>query len=237
MRTDLNEWLALQKAPQLPQNVLHPHSPHLNIYVYPKELDYKVLDTLPPNWVQIDCLMAKTKGNFTIPPELKAKPGKLVYLSMGEFAGLELMKRLTAILAKSPNKFIVSKGPFHDKYVLPDNMWGSEMLPQTDVIPLVDLVITNGDNKTISEAFYFSKPLIVMPLFGDQLDNGQRIKENGFGLSVNPYNCSLSTILGSIDNMLDDLNVNRRMSIISDRMQNMDAVKHASVLIQNILDK
>lgn len=234
----MNQWCVSKGAPELPKNTFHPHSPYLNIYVYLKELDYsRILDNWElRNWMQIDCLMNKTQQKFSIPKELMAKEGKLIYFSMGELADLDLMKRLITILVKSQNKFIVSKGPFHENYELPENMWGLEKLPQTDVIPLVDLVITNGDNKTISDAFYYSKPVIVLPLFGDQLDNGQRIKENAFGLSLDPYTCNKETLLCVINSMLADPLLTRRLAMISDKMQNSDAKKQAALKIETLLN-
>jgi hypothetical protein len=105
----------------------------------------------------------------------------LVYLSLGSLgsADVDLMRRLVAVLADTPHRFIVSKGPQHADYELAPNMWGAEFLPQTKLIPLVDLVITHGGNNTTTEAFHFGKPMIVLPLFWDQYDNAQRVDETG----------------------------------------------------------
>ncbi|CAG2118993.1 unnamed protein product, partial [Medioppia subpectinata] len=46
-------------------------------------------------------------------------------------------------------------GPLHDEYSLTDNMWGEGSVPQIQVLPLVDLVITHGGNNTVTETFYF----------------------------------------------------------------------------------
>ena len=97
------------------------------------------------------------------------------------------MRRLVAVLADTPHRFIVSKGPQHADYELAPNMWGAEFLPQTKLIPLVDLVITHGGNNTTTEAFHFGKPMIVLPLFWDQYDNAQRVDETGFGVRLPTY--------------------------------------------------
>jgi len=244
LTNDLNQYYMSRGAQQLMENGLYPHSPYLNIYVYPTELDnkdFKISDLkkgglISQKWTHFDCFMKKSDKVFPIPEELNEKPGKLVYLSMREYADSNLMKRLTAILAKTNNKFIVAKDSFHNNYQLPDNMWGSEMLTQSEVISSVDLVITCGDYKTITDAFFYGKPLIVMPLFGDQLDNGQSVKESCYGIRLNPFTCSLPTTFASINTMLADFTIHEKMSNTSHIMQNSVAAKDASILIEKILN-
>lgn len=128
---------------------LHPFSDFLNIFMWPKELMYKELDSLPINVVGVDCFVRTVpEQTFTLPAQLANRPGKLVLFSMGSFgcANLKLMTRLVCMLAHSKHRFIVSKGPL--KYDLPGgengNLWGEPFLPQTAVLQQVDLVITHG---------------------------------------------------------------------------------------------
>jgi len=109
-----NAWITQHGCSPTPINLpffLNP-SPYANIYMYPKELDYTEFRPNPPNWHHFEAFVRSSNAQFEIPEQLKVLPGKLVYFSMGSIGTAELgcIKRLVAILAKSPHRFIVSKG-------------------------------------------------------------------------------------------------------------------------------
>lgn len=89
--------------------------------------------------------------------------GKWVYVSLGSMGSIDLslMNRLLSALSSTNHKFLVSKGPRHEMLSLPANCWGSRYLPQTSLVPLVDLVITHGGNNTITEVFALGRPMLV----------------------------------------------------------------------------
>ncbi|CAG2104427.1 unnamed protein product [Medioppia subpectinata] len=194
-------------CPVLQEFQLWTTSPFANIYMTSKELDYTDIRPLPDTFHGFDCY--KRSGNlddldaFELPEKLRNKSGKLIYLSLGSMGSgnVELMKKLVAILAKSKHRFIVSKGVKHNKYELADNMWGEKSVPQIKVLPLIDLMLTHGGNNTVTETMYFGKPMIVLPLFFDQYDNAQRVTEKGFGVRLDPYECSEQQLLQSIENL------------------------------------
>ncbi len=215
-------------------------SPYLNIYGFPLELDYLDLRPLPPNWYRFDNLKRTEKlCEFEIPEKLKNRSGKLIYFSMGSMGAADVknMKRLVSILSKSPHRFIVSKGPNHEQYELPDNMWGERTVPQIKVLPIVDLVITHGGNNTITETFYFGKPLIVMPLFCDQGDNGIRVQEKGFGIKLKPYTCTEQQLLDAIEKLVDDEELKQRMKKISERIQTENSISKFPELVEGLVKK
>ncbi|XP_054152664.1 O-mycaminosyltylonolide 6-deoxyallosyltransferase-like [Oppia nitens] len=230
--------------PPLPEMAFINDSKYLNIYGYPLELDYLDLRPLPDNWYRFDNLMRydskPSTKLFEIPDQLRDKPGKLIYFSLGSMGGADVdnMKRLIAILAKSGHRFIVSKGLLGDDYDLPvDNMWGQPSVPQLEILPLVDLVITHGGNNTISETIYFGKPMIVMPLFADQYDNAQRVHEKGFGIRLDAYKCSEEELLSSIECLLNNNLLTEKLSKISQRIQSEKSIEKLPQLLLELVHK
>ena len=217
-----------------------PVSSHLNVYMYPEELDYGAEFPLEA-WKRCDCMVRDCKAKkFELPASLRDKPGKLIFLSLGSLASadFELMKRLTGLLADCKHKFIVCKGPMHANYELPDNMWGDKFVPQLEVLNSIDLIITHGGNNTITESFYYGVPgFIVCPLFGDQFDNAQRLEEKGLGLRLDPYNCTKEQLHEAIESMLSKEDVRGRMQKISERMRKPEARGRGIQLVSEFVNK
>src|SRR2546427_12686529 len=121
------------------------------------------------------------------------------------------MRRRIDVLGRTRHRFIVSMGPQHELLTLAGNMTGAEFLPQTSILPMVDLVITHGGNNTVTECFHFGKPMIVLPLFWDQYDNAQRVAELGFGVRLAPYDFAEEQMTAAIDALLGNGALRRRM--------------------------
>jgi UDP:flavonoid glycosyltransferase YjiC (YdhE family) len=113
-------------------------------------------------------------------------------------------------------------------------MWGAEFLPQTKIVPLVDLVITHGGNNTTTEAFHFGKPMIVLPLFWDQYDNAQRVDETGFGVRLATYAFEDRELTGAIERLLGDVALRERMAAIGAEIRSWDGVARAADAIEAV---
>jgi len=113
-------------------------------------------------------------------------------------------------------------------------MWGVSSLPQTKVIPLVDLVITAAGTNTTVESFYYGKRTLALPVFADQSDNAQRIHETGLGLRLDPFRVTEEELLSGIEKLLEDEQLERSMLSISKRMQTSNSVVRAADMIENL---
>ena len=211
-------------------------SPHLNLYSYPAEADYERANPLRPNWHRLDSTVRAPDSSWDLPAHLAERPGALIYLSLGSLgsADVGLMQRLVDVLGRTEHRVIVSKGPLADQITLHDNMTGEGFLPQPAILPIVDLVITHGGNNTVTEAFHHGKPMIVLPLFWDQVDNAQRVDETGFGRRFPAYDFSDGDFLGAIDALLGDRGLHERMAAMSARIKGTSGTIRAADLIEGV---
>ena len=132
--------------------------------------------------------------------------GKVVYLSLGSLGCMDvgLMQRLIDALAETSHRVIVSMGPLKDEMTLGPNMYGDQFLPQPSILPQCDLLITHAGNNTTCEGFHFGLPMIGLPLFWDQYDNAQRLRETGFGERLPTYDWTPDELRGTVERLLAD---------------------------------
>jgi MGT family glycosyltransferase len=206
--------------------------------VFPAELDYVDRRPLDDTWHRLESSVRQTDPGFELPDSIAqgSPDSRLVYLSLGSLgsADVELMRRLVDVLANTPHRYVVSKGPQHDEYQLADNMWGREFLPQTRIIPMVDAVITHGGNNTVTEAMHFGKPMVVLPLFWDQYDNAQRIDETGYGVRLDTYRFSQADMDAALDLVLGDSSLRERARRAGDRVRASDGLRREADLIEAV---
>jgi MGT family glycosyltransferase len=233
MQADFDELCQERGAPPLPPGEMIHTSPWLNLYIYPRELDYPRSIPLEETWHNLESSVRGSDAPWSVPDVLADGDGALVYLSLGSLgsADVSLMDRLVGSLSRTPHRYIVSKGPQHEAYELAANMAGAEFLPQVSVLPQVDVVITHGGNNTVTECVHFGKPMVVLPIFWDQHDNAQRVDETGFGERLATYSFADEELHGAIDRLLADRGRHARVAEASERLRaNRGNVKAADLV-------
>ncbi|MGY4710687.1 glycosyltransferase [Mycolicibacterium sp. CBM1] len=242
MWAEFNDWVQAQGAASLPELEFMPRggagSPAANLYVYPAEADYTDVRPLDGSWTRMDSSVRETDTEYVLPDAVADRPADsaLIYLSLGSLGGADvaLMQRLVDVLSTTRHRYIVSKGPQADRIALPDNMVGEQMLPQTTIIPQVDLVISHGGNNTVTETLHFGKPLIVLPLFWDQYENAQRIDELGFGVRLNTYGFADAELTGAVDRILADTALRARLADMGAAIQARDGLRVGADVIEQV---
>ena len=94
-------------------------------------------------------------------------------------------------------------------------------------------LVLSGNN-TVTEAFHHGKPMIVLPLFWDQVDNAQRVEETGFGRRLSTYGFQDDELTGAIDSLLADDALAARLAAMSSRIKSNSGTVRAADLIERV---
>ncbi|KAH9426273.1 hypothetical protein DERP_010839 [Dermatophagoides pteronyssinus] len=230
-----------------PSTIFFNKSPYLNIYGYPKELDFDDRVEKPENFLQMDSFFdydPNDYSNYEFPEEFRQKlqtGDRIIYISLGSCGpiDLELMKKIIKSLHQTPYKYIISKGPLHNEFELPsENMWGKSWLNQQKILPKVDLVLFHGGNNTLAECIMHGKPMIVMPLFFDQYSNAQRIEEKQFGIRMDPYQFTKQELINNIEKLLfNEKIIRENLQKASKRIRQTNSVQLACIQLEKLVEE
>jgi len=82
-------------------------------------------------------------------------------------------------------------------------------MPQNDILghPNLKLFMTHGGLNSVYEATYHRVPMLLTPLWGDQVGNAAKVKLAGFGESIDiktGVNFTAEMIVNLINKILDD---------------------------------
>ena len=209
----------------------------LGIYIYPGPLDYIELGPPLKNWIRLDsAVRIPESSDFLIPQQISNLPGRLIYISMGTLASLvpKMLNMILEPLANVPHRFIVSKGPLGDSVKLFDNMWGDKFVNQVAILPKVDLFITHGGSNSLIEGLAAGKPLIVIPQFADQHNNGQRIVDLKLGVKVNLCQFDGKKLTEAIEYVLGSDEIRQNVLKVSEQLKKSDSSDKVCSLIENL---
>uniref|UniRef100_T1L0V1 Glucuronosyltransferase n=1 Tax=Tetranychus urticae TaxID=32264 RepID=T1L0V1_TETUR len=93
-----------------------------------------------------------------------------------------------------------------------DQLTPSQIYQPSCSLPRVDLFITHGGTNSFIESLAAGKPLIVIPQFGDQLDNAQRIADLNLGVRINLHEFSDEMLLKAIEDVLNDKEIHSNVA-------------------------
>jgi MGT family glycosyltransferase len=243
LHTEHSAFCVERGAPPLPDLELIAVSPWLNLFLYPRELDYPRSAAPPGRWLALESCVRGAEAPWERPAAPSGRPAEpnggrpLVYLSLGSLgsADVGLMQRLIDTLARyEAIELVVSLGPQHELLRVPAHVHGSEFLPQTSILPQADAVLTHGGNNMVTECLHFGCPMVVLPLFWDQYDNAQRVQESGFGVRLDTYGHGPEQLVAALDGLLGDEPRHARMAAIARRLSSDPGTAKAAQAIETV---
>ncbi|XP_027590763.2 UDP-glucuronosyltransferase 1-6-like isoform X6 [Pipra filicauda] len=101
---------------------------------------------------------------------------------------------------------------------LPQNVKLVKWLPQNDLLahPKTRAFITHGGSHGIYEGICNAVPMVLMPLFGDQMDNAKRVESRGAGLTLNILEMTSQDISTALRTVINDKTYKENIQRLSD---------------------
>ncbi|NXB05423.1 UD11 glucuronosyltransferase, partial [Cnemophilus loriae] len=101
---------------------------------------------------------------------------------------------------------------------LPENVKLIKWLPQNDLLahPKTRAFITHGGSHGIYEGICNAVPMVLMPLFGDQMDNAKRVESRGAGLTLNILEMTSNDISTALKAVINDKKYKENIQRLSD---------------------
>jgi UDP:flavonoid glycosyltransferase YjiC (YdhE family) len=125
------------------------------------------------------------------PLERDPAGARAAYVSLGTVWNRqpEVFRTVLEGLAVHSLEVLVTVGPGNDPGLLgpqPPNVHVEQFVPQAQVLPAMDLVVTHGGAGTMLGSFAAGLPLLVLPQGADQYANAECVVAAGAGLSIAP---------------------------------------------------
>ncbi|NXY46036.1 UD11 glucuronosyltransferase, partial [Ceuthmochares aereus] len=101
---------------------------------------------------------------------------------------------------------------------LPKNVKLLKWLPQNDLLahPKTRAFITHGGSHGVYEGICNAVPMLLMPLFGDQMDNAKRVESRGAGLTLNILEMTSKDISTALKAVINDKKYKENIQRLSD---------------------
>jgi MGT family glycosyltransferase len=126
-----------------------------------------------------------------------------IYFTLGTVFNMEsgdLFGRVLTGLRDLPVNLIVTVGRELDPSLFgpqPANVHIASYLPQGDVLPRCDLVVSHGGSGTLTATLAAGLPSLLLPMGADQPGNAARCTELGLGIALDAVHCAPGDVLAA----------------------------------------
>jgi UDP:flavonoid glycosyltransferase YjiC (YdhE family) len=107
-------------------------------------------------------------------------------------------------------------------------------VPQVELLPRMDLVIGHGGNNSTNETLAAGKPLLVIPVGGEQRDNSRRVEYLGAGLTVWPEELTVERVRRTVARLREEPGFRQRAEELRRQLDETDGPEASARLIAHL---
>jgi len=123
-----------------------------------------------------------------------------------------------------------------DFHSVPANALLVDNAPQIEILKKASLAITHGGTNTVKECILLAVPMLMFPLRGDGIGNGERVVFHGLGLNGRSIQAaSTESISSMIDQLERDPGLKSRLEAMREVFLRAEREQRAAAIIEEQL--
>jgi UDP:flavonoid glycosyltransferase YjiC (YdhE family) len=177
----------------------------------------------------------------TLPDWANQLPGApVVYFTLGTVFNHEsgdLFPRVLAGLRELPINLLVTVGREIDPASLgaqPAHVRVARFVPQADVLPFIDLVVSHAGSGSVLGALAFGRPMVLVPMGADQPLNAGRCAALGVGRVLDAVRVTPSEVRDAVTAVLVGRSYRAAAERLRDEVAALPAPEHAVGLLERL---
>jgi UDP:flavonoid glycosyltransferase YjiC (YdhE family) len=107
-------------------------------------------------------------------------------------------------------------------------------IPLSDLLPIADAVVTNGDSETAMAALHHRLPMVLAPAILDQPEISWRVSAAGAGLRVRLRDCSPERLATAVETVLTEKRFRDNAARLAESFTEYSGGDKAAVLLENL---
>jgi UDP:flavonoid glycosyltransferase YjiC (YdhE family) len=169
----------------------------------------------------------------------RAPHDRSVYFTLGTFDNIyELQARVLAGLSELEVNVVMTIGERGDPAAFgpqPGKIRIERFIPQDEVLPLSDLVISHAGSGSLMGALAHGLPSLLLPMGADQPYNAERCAELGVGWTLDAVSVTSRQVREATEQLLDRVDFRQRAERFRAEINAMPDVTHAVRKIEDLV--
>jgi UDP:flavonoid glycosyltransferase YjiC (YdhE family) len=163
----------------------------------------------------------------------------LVYLTLGTVAENPAgLATAAAAIAALPVRLVVAVGPKSDPSALgpqPANVSVAAWVPQAELLPRCDVVVSHGGSGTFLGALAHGVPQLCLPQLADQFRNAAAGSGRGVCLALQPGEADEARVRGAVEHLLRDEGTRRAASAVQEEIREMPSPARVGAELEGLV--
>lgn len=119
---------------------------------------------------------------------------------------------------------------------IPPNVRVHRFIPNSKLLPHVDVIVHHGGNSSTLGAVMAGVPQVVVPFNWDQPDNGRRVQDRGLGVVLKRKGLTSERLAEAVRHVLGEPGYRRRAIEMAEKMKRYDAPRSAADLLERLAE-